>query len=60
MVDTTLMYQLINQLPPEVLGQMIEEIKNPRRFVKKDLLRKEVPQYLSQPGIGGEGAPIRV
>ncbi len=60
-MDSELLIQVLNQVPPEVLGRMIEEINDPKRFVKKDLLQKEVPQYLNPyPSMGGSNAPIRV
>uniref|UniRef100_A0A6M3L5L8 Uncharacterized protein n=1 Tax=viral metagenome TaxID=1070528 RepID=A0A6M3L5L8_9ZZZZ len=59
-MDYQLMMQILNQIPPDVLGQMISEISDPRRFVKKDLLDKELPQYLNtNPLVGGSNAPMR-
>lgn len=60
MIDSQLMYQIMNQIPPEVLGQMIAQIKDPKRFVRKDMLQKELPGYLRPPMVGGSNAPIRV
>lgn len=59
-MDYQLMIQLMNQIPPDVLGQMIAQIADPKRFVKKDLLDKELPQYLNtDPLVGGSNAPMR-
>lgn len=59
-MDQQLLMQIMNQIPPEILGQMIAEINDPKRFVKKDLLDKELPQYLNtNPLVGGSNAPMR-
>ena len=55
-----LMSQLMNQIPPDVLGQMIAQLNDPKRFVRKDMLTKELPQYLNtNPLVGGSNAPMR-
>lgn len=60
-MDQQLLMQIMNQIPPDVLGQMIAQINDPKRFVRRDLLDKELPQYLNtNPLVGGSNAPLRV
>ena len=60
-VDSQLLAQIMNQIPPEVLGQMIAEINDPKRFVRRDMLSKELPDYLNKGNmVGGSNAPLRV
>ena len=62
-MDSQLLMQIMNQIPPEILGQMIAEINDPKRFVRKDMLSKELPDYLNKGTaniVGGSRAPLRV